>query len=180
MVVVVVGARRGRVKSSPILEDEAKDAQIRLAVPEPVAICRVVDPSVERSVAMMMEREKVPYESCERDGMIELTGSQPRLRISSRNVQPNFDSVSYDGTKFVPPQRPKPAAAWPTNLAMDLQWTDDACVLTSHIQVHDLVATLATSICYRISYVVLTSMYFEVILEREGNGMEETVMTPRN
>lgn len=63
---------------------------------------------------------------------------------------------------------------------MDLQWTDDACVLTSHIQVHDLVATLATSICYRISYVVLTSMYFEVILEREGNGMEETVMTPRN
>lgn len=56
MVVVVVGARRGRVKSSPILEDEAKDAvQIRLAVPEPVAICQVVDPSVERSVAMMME-----------------------------------------------------------------------------------------------------------------------------
>jgi hypothetical protein len=56
VVVVVVGARRGRVKSSPILEDEAKDAvQIRLAVPEPVAICRVVDPSVERSVAMMME-----------------------------------------------------------------------------------------------------------------------------
>ncbi len=61
VVVVVAGARRGRVKSSPILEDEAKDAvQIRLALPEPVASCRPVDPSVERSVAMMLRWSKVP------------------------------------------------------------------------------------------------------------------------
>lgn len=64
------------------------------------------------------------------------------------------------------------------------QWTCNGQTmlvsLTSHTQVHDLVATLATNICYRVSYVVVGSMYFEIILEIEGNGMEETVMTPRN